>query len=251
MTLAELLAMVRGTVGVGFAQTGRALSSVAQQDRRAIQRALTGLKDAYRSAGEQFEDIKKDSSIGRLIGKGVGFVAGGAPLASILGAVGSEVGRAGRKVKAIPTELADTTFFQSGREKFDASKEDLNRFIDRANASFSDSLVSNAISDFITSSQLERAGITPERLRSIPGFARSTDAEGNVLGLRRGIQSAFTGSSAEDLIASLTGGRAQQPELSLQDFLPSGNMGMAASANVPPLSADESLRRLMMYEGFR
>jgi hypothetical protein len=250
MTLAELLAMVRGTLGAGFAQTGRALTSAAQKDRRTIQRGLTGLKDAYRGAGEQFEDIKRDSSLGRLIGKGVGFLVGGAPLASILGTVGSEVGRAGRKVKSIPTELADTTFFQGGREKFDASKADLNRFISRANASFSDSLISNAISDFITSSQLERAGITPEKLRSIPGFARSTDAEGNVLGLRRGVQSAFTGSSAEDLIASLTGGRAQQPEISLRDFLPAGRM-MAAPPNIAPLGEDEALRRLMMYEGFR
>jgi hypothetical protein len=247
MTLAELLAMVRGNIGVGFAQTGRALSSVAQQDRRAIQRALTGLKDAYRSAGEQFEDIKRDSSVGRLIGKGVGFVVGGAPLAGILGAVGSEVGRAGRKVPAISTQLADTTFFQSGREKFDASKEDLNRFISRANASFSDSLVSNVISDFITSSQLQRAGITPERLRSIPGFVRSTDAEGNVLGLRRGIQSAFTGSSAEDLIASLTGGRARERETPLRDFLPPTPVG----TNITYPFADEETRRVMMYEGFR
>ena len=248
MTLAELLAIARGGQSVGFAQTKRELTSTAEKDRRALNRAMMGLKDAYKGAGEQFQDIKEDSSLGRLVGKGVGFAFGGAPLASIFGAVGSEIGRAGRKIKSVPTELVDTTFFQGSREKFDASKADLNRFISTANASLSDSLVSNAISDFITSSQLVSAGITPEKLRSIPGFARSTDSEGNVLGLRRGIQSAFTGSSAEDLIASLTGGRAQQPELSLRDFLPAG--GGAVSNNIAPLSADEALRRLMMYEGF-
>jgi len=249
MTLAELLASARGGQSVGFAQTRRELTSTAEKDRRALNKAMMGLKDAYRGAGEQFEDIKRDSSLGRLIGKGVGFLVGGAPLASIFGTVGSEIGRAGRKVGSLPTELVNTTFFQGGREKFDASKADLNRFISRANASLSDSLVSNAISDFITSSQLVSAGITPERLRSIPGFTRSTDAEGNVLGLRRGIQSAFTGSSAEDLIASLTGGRAQQPEISLRDFLPAPSRAVTTNITYP--FADEETRRVMMYEGFR
>jgi hypothetical protein len=253
MTLAELLASARGGQSVGFAQTRRELTSTAAEDRRTLNKALQGLKDSYTEAGEQFKDIKRDSSLGRLLGGAAGFLFGGAPGRAFGGTVGSEIGRAGRKVKNISSQLLDTTFGQGLRDRYDSSRNDINKFINTANQSFTDSLVSNAIQDLISGVSLERAGFTPEALRSIPGFARSTDAEGNVLGLGKGLQAAIaagksktTARSAEDLISILTGAKTSND---IFNFLP--DSGIRRDRSPSPISEDEQIRRDMMYEGFR
>jgi|10_taG_2_1085330.scaffolds.fasta_scaffold43958_1 hypothetical protein len=229
MTLAEILAGARAGQAVGIGATGADLSITAERERRSIEEAQRSIREQAKYASDKAKKRERRRGVGRLIGGTLGFLAGGSAGKAVGSAIGQGLASAGHhgEVAGVRSGLGAGMFFSGAREDISAYERDTNRFISDANRGYKAKILTDVVGDYLTGRRMEQAGITKEAFQSIPGFARSTDAEGNVLGLRRGIQSAFkaegsrTGTTIGSSLANfLTGGEAGMPETSLLDFLP-------------------------------
>ena len=197
MTLQQIIAGLGAGQTVGMAEAGKDLTQESAAEFFNIEGAGRAISEGERKALNKDVRRKKRRGVGRGIGAFIGFLLGGAPGAAI-GSLGGQglaalTQRGGYKLGEVSSGLDNENklFYQGAREDVSSAESDTNRFINQANDKYLTDIAINTVRDYFLASSFVEAGVTPKGIKDIGSFARSTDAEGNLLGLLKGAKASF------------------------------------------------------------
>ena len=209
----SLLASIKGGTSVGGKKGSTGIITKAAQDLSSIQKLISSLGDVSGELGKEFVELEtsrgRGQTIGSLLGGGAAFIlSGGNPWATAAGAgfggYGgghiatrkdvSDIMRQKREKERLLANVKDTWFHSSKREGTQKTGRDIDRYISSANTQLKDRLFKNALLDaagaFIGAGKFNKWD--PKGIGSSYGdFMRSTDPEGDKLGVFGGIKEYF------------------------------------------------------------
>ena len=197
MTLQQIIAGLGAGQAVGMAEAGKDLTQESAAELFDIKGAGRAITEGGRKASDKDVRRKRRRGAGRVLGGFLGYLLGG-PLGLAVGSLGGQTlaaltQRGGYKLGEVSSGLDNENklFYQGAREDVSAAERDTNRFVKSANDKYLTDIAVNTVRDYFLGSSLAESGITSKALRDIPAFAKSTDAEGNVLGLLKGAKASF------------------------------------------------------------
>ena len=234
MTLQQIIAGLGAGQAVGMAESGKDLTQESAAELFDIRGAGRAITEGGRKASDKDVRRKRRRGVGRVLGGFLGYLLGGslglAPLGLALGSLGGQgiaalTQRGGYKLGEVSSGLDNENklFYQGAREDVSAAERDTNRFVKSANDKYLTDIAVNTVRDYFLGSSLAESGITSKALRDIPAFAKSTDAEGNVLGLLKGAKASFGADKSRRATEKLYG------ESLGGDFFDLLNIGSAAT----------------------
>lgn len=229
MTLQQIIAGLGAGQAVGMAEAGKDLTQQSAAELFDIKGAGRAITEGSRKASDKDVRRKKRRGVGRFLGGLIGYILGG-PAGLAFGSLGGQglaalTQRGGYKLGEVSSGLdsENNLFYQGAREDVSAAERDTNRFVKSANDKYLTDIAVNTVRDYFLGSSLAESGITSKALGDIPAFAKSTDAEGNILGLLKGAKASFGADKArratEKLYGDSLGG----------DFFDLLNIGSAAT----------------------
>jgi len=215
----SLLAYISGGTSVGCKKGTTRINIKAGQDLSALNKLISSLGDVSGELGKEFVELEtsrgKGQTAGSIIGGLLGFtLSGGQPWAAAAGAgfggYGgghlatrkdvSDIMRQKREKERLLANVKDTWFHSSKREGTQKTGRDIDRYISSANTQLKDRLFKNALLDtagaFLGASKFGKWD--PKGIGSSYGdFMRSTDPEGNPLGVFGGMKAYSTAAGSK------------------------------------------------------
>ena len=215
----SLLASIKGGTSVGGKKGSTGIITKASQDLSSIQKLISSLGDVSGELGKEFVELEtsrgKGQTLGSLLTGGAAFLlSGGNPWATAAGAgLGgyagghiatrkdvSDIMRQKREKERLLANVKDTWFHSSKREGTQKTGRDIDRYISSANTQLKDRLFKNALLDaagaFIGAGKFNKWD--PKGIGSSYGdFMRSTDPEGNPLGVFGGMKAYSTAAGSK------------------------------------------------------
>ena len=215
----SLLAYISGGTSVGCKKGTTGINIKAGQDLSALNKLISSLGDVSGELGKEFVELEtsrgKGQTAGSIIGGLLGFtLSGGQPWAAAAGAgfggYGgghlatrkdvSDIMRQKREKERLLANVKDTWFHSSKREGTQKTGRDIDRYISSANTQLKDRLFKNALLDtagaFLGASKFGKWD--PKGIGSSYGdFMRSTDPEGNPLGVFGGMKAYSTAAGSK------------------------------------------------------
>tara|TARA_R100000963_G_C4642691_1_gene106373 strand:+ start:35 stop:814 length:780 start_codon:yes stop_codon:yes gene_type:complete len=197
MTLQQIIAGLGAGQAVGMAEAGKDLTQESAAELFDIRGAGRAITEGGKEASDKDVRRKRRTGAGRVLGGFLGYLLGG-PLGLAAGSLGGQgiaalTQRGGYELGEVSSGLDNENklFYQGAREDVSAVERDTNRFIKSANDKYLTDIAVNTVRDYFLGSSLAESGITSKALTDIPAFAKSTDAEGNILGLLKGAKASF------------------------------------------------------------